>query len=85
MMKKILELEQKLNFFKHYIISKLNKTWKVKISAEGHDPEKWYKVKDVVDTKKPWPHPEAGNMYHLEGVDKPIHQSKITDMDESDD
>lgn len=78
-MEKLLELEYKLRLYKCQIMQQLCKAWKVKVDGQG---DQWFKVKDVVDTKKPWPHPEAGNMYHLHGMDKPVHQSKITDMDE---
>jgi hypothetical protein len=81
-MNKILELEHRLLMIKCQVMQNLCKTWKVKVADKG---DQWFKVKDVVDTKKPWPHPEAGNMYHLHGIDQPVHQSKITDIDEDDD
>lgn len=41
---------------------------------------KWHPIKDVVDTGKPAHEKDGGNVYHLEGVEKPVHQSKIKDM-----
>jgi hypothetical protein len=41
---------------------------------------KWHTIADVVDTGKPAHEEGGGNVYHLEGVDKPIHQSEIKDM-----
>lgn len=39
----------------------------------------WHKIKDVTDSKKPV-HEGGGNMYTLEGVDKPVHQDDIEDI-----
>lgn len=41
---------------------------------------KWHPIKDVVDTGKPAHEEGGGNVYHLEGVKEPVHQSKIKDM-----
>lgn len=41
---------------------------------------KWHPITDVVDTGKPAHVEGGGNVYHLEGVEKPVHQSKIKDM-----
>lgn len=42
--------------------------------------DKWYPIKDMVDTGKPAHEQGGGNVYHLDGVDKPVHQSEIKDM-----
>ena len=40
---------------------------------------KWYKVLDIIDNKLP--HDQGGgNMYHLEGLPKPVHHSEIEDI-----
>lgn len=41
---------------------------------------KWHPITDVVDTGKPAHEKDGGNVYHLEGISKPVHQSKITNM-----
>ena len=38
---------------------------------------KWRKILDVKDSGKPAHLPDGGNFYTLEGVAKPVHQSKI--------
>jgi len=38
---------------------------------------KWYRVAQVKDTGIPAGKPGGGNNYHLDGVDEPVHQSKI--------
>ena len=40
----------------------------------------WHKVKEIQDTGIPAHEVGGGNVYHVEGLDKPIHQSEITDM-----
>jgi hypothetical protein len=38
----------------------------------------WHKINDIVDSGKP-AHEGGGNHYHLEGIDKPVHQDEIED------
>src|SRR5687768_1584416 len=42
--------------------------------------DKWYQVKNVEDTGKPAHERGGGNIYHLDGVDKPVHQSELQDL-----
>lgn len=46
---------------------------------------KWFKVKDIRDTKIPAEQEGGGNLYYLEGVDAPVHQSKILELEECED
>jgi len=48
--------------------------------AQHKDTGKWHKIEDVKDTGISAEKEGGGNNYHLEGVDKPVHQSKIIDM-----
>lgn len=49
------------------------KGWTVQHKGKRH------KILDVVDTGKPAHEPGGGNVYHLEGLDKPVHQSTVSD------
>lgn len=45
---------------------------------------KMYPVTNIVDSGKP-AHEGGGNMYHLQGLDSPVHQSEIEDLVHSSD
>lgn len=51
------------------------KGWTVKHKETG----KLHTIKDVVDTGIPAHLPNGGNVYHLDGLDKPVHQSMISE------
>lgn len=54
--------------------------WIAKVKGDN----KWYKVLDIIDSKIPASQPNGGNYYYLEGLNKPVNQSNIIDLDEVD-